>query len=193
MSRFLTSAAAAALVALSITLVATPAWAPNATSSITDTCDIGGGSNDIKTVTASYDAATDEIVVKMVLCTYADNKTTYRVYFDHRDTTNLDGDGIDDGPDTFDPNPVCVQTWDDRMAHKGTDDRGPGTIDVFGDTLTYRVTVDELNPGLALGDTVLVWADTRLKKVTDRAPNTESGDGCAKPEVAAEVLSLELR
>ena len=79
------------------------------------------------------------------------------------------------------------------MTHKGRKDSGPGTIDADGDTLTYRVAVDDLNPGLVFGATVLVSADTRLKKITDRAPNTESGDGCAKPEVGAEVLFLILR
>ena len=159
---------------------------------ITDSCDVGGGSNDIEAVTASYDAGTDEIVVVVVLCSDADDRTNYQVYFDHQDTTDLDGDGIDDGPDTLDPNPDCVTTFDDRMAHKGRKDRGPGMIDVFGSTLTFRVGVDELNPFLGLGDTVLIWADTKLKNVTDKAPNTESGDGCDKPEVASEVISLEL-
>ncbi len=51
---------------------------------------------------------------------------------------------------------------------------------------------DELNPFLGFGDTVLIWTDTKLKKDTDKAPNTESGDGCATPEVASEVISLEL-
>ena len=159
----------------------------------TDTCDIGGGPNDIETVTASYDAATDAIVVEIGLCTDADNRTKYWVYFDHQDTTNLDGDGIDDGPDTLDPNPGCVQTWDDRMAHHGTEDGGPGTIEVDGDTMTYRVDVDELNPGLELGGTVLIWTGTKRRKVTDNAPTTEWGDRCAKPEVASEVIYLELR
>ena len=92
----------------------------------------------------------------------------------------------------LDPNPDCVTTFDDRMAHKGRKDRGPGIIDVIDNTLTYSVAVDELNPLLGLGDTVLIWADTKFKKVSDRAPNTEAGDGCAKPEVASEVISLIL-
>ena len=71
-----------------------------------DTCDIGEGPNDIETVTASYDGDTDEIVVEMFLCVDADNRTSYRVYFDHQG-------GIDDGPDTLDPNPGCERTWDD--------------------------------------------------------------------------------
>jgi len=160
---------------------------------IADSCDVGGGPNDIETVTASYDAGTDEIVVVVVLCSDADDRTNYQVYFDHQDATNLDGDGIDDGPDTLDPNPDCVATFDERMVHKGRKDRGPGIIDVAANTLTYSVAVDDLNPSLELGDTVLIWADTKFKKVSDRAPNTESGDGCVKPEVASEVISLVLR
>ena len=160
--------------------------------SITDTCDVGGGPNDIETVAASYDDGSDEIVVEMSLCADADNKTSYRVYLDHLDATNLDGDDFDDGPDTLDPNPDCVRTWDDRMIHKGRKDAGPGAIDVDGDSLIFRVGVAELNPFLQLGDTVLIWTDTKLKKVTDKAPNTESGDGCPRPEVANEVISLEL-
>jgi hypothetical protein len=161
-------------------------------SSVTDTCDVGGGPNDIETVTASYDDGSGEIIVEMNLCAEADNKTRYTVYFDHQDTTDLDGDGVDDGPDTLDPNPDCVRTWDDRMVHKGMNDQGPGMIDVVGSTLTFRVGVPELNPFLELSDTVLIWTDTKLKNDTDRTPNTEPGDGCARPEVASEVISLEL-
>lgn len=160
--------------------------------SITDTCDIGVGPNDIETATTSYDGVADEVVVEIVLCADPENKTWYRVYFDYEDTTNLDGDGNDDGPDTLDLNPHCVRTQDDRMIHRGMQDRGPGMIDVLGSTLTFRVSVDELNPFPELGDTVLIWADTKFKNVTDKAPNTETGDGCARPEVTGEVLSLEL-
>ena len=78
------------------------------------------------------------------------------------------------------------------MTHKGMDDGGPGTIEVDGDTLTYRVAVDELDPGLVIGDNLLIWAGTKRRKVTDNAPTTEWGDRCTKPEVAIEVISLEL-
>ncbi len=171
-------------------LVLKPAAVPDPT--IDDACDVGGGPNDIKTVTASYDGDFDEIVVVMDLCDVVDNRTSYQVYFDHEDTTNLDGDGIDDGPDTLDPNPDCVDTWDDKMTHKGGNDSGPGAINVDGNTLTFRAGVVELDPFLMSNDTVLIWTDSKLKNVTDKAPNTEPGDGCAKPEVAGEVLSLEL-
>ena len=153
--------------------------------SVTDTCDVGGGPNDIETVTASYDVGTDEIIVEMVLCADADDSAKYQVFFDHED-------GVDVGPDTLEPNPDCVRTWDDRMTHKGRNDLGPGMIDVFGKILTFRVGVAELNPLLGPDDSVLIWADTKLKNVTDKAPNTESGDGCNKPEVASELLSVTL-
>ena len=100
--------------------------------------------------------------------------------------------GIDDGPDTLDANPDCVRTWDDRVMHKGGHGQGPGMIDVFGSTLTFRVGVDELNPFLGLGDTVLIWTATKFQQDADRTPNIETGDGCAKPEVSSEVISLEL-
>jgi len=63
---------------------------------------------------------------------------------------------------------VAYEAWDDKMTHKGRKDRGPGMIDVLGNTLTFRVGVDELDPFLVSGDTVLIWADTKLKKVTDK-------------------------
>ena len=152
---------------------------------ITDTCDVGGGANDIDTVSVSFDDGSDEIVVEMVLCADADNRTRYQVFFDHEG-------GTDDGPDTLDPNPHCVRTWDDRMTHKGRNDRGVGMIDVVGNILTFRVAIDELNPNLGAGDTVLISTASRLKNVTDQAPNVEAGDGCDRPEVASEVISLEL-
>ncbi len=65
-------------------------------------------------------------------------------------------------------------------------------IDVVGITQTFRVGVAELNPFLGPDDTVLIWANTKLKNVTDSAPNRESGDGCDKPEVINEVLPLIL-
>ncbi len=78
------------------------------------------------------------------------------------------------------------------MSHKGSHDRGPGMIDVLGRTLTFRVGVHELIQGLGVDDTVFVWTDTKRGNVTDNAPNTESGDGCPKPQVAFEVLLVVL-
>jgi len=157
-----------------------------------DSCDVGGGPNDIENVMVSYNATTDEIVVQMILCADVDQKTRYQVYFDYQDTTNLDGDGVDDGPDTLDPNPDCVRTYDERIVYRNGNARGPGIINQIGNTLIFSVTIDELDPGLELGDTVLIWTDTKAKNITDKAPNTESGDDCEKPQVAGEVITLTL-
>jgi len=70
----------------------------------------------------------------------------------------------------------------------------PVLVAVGSEPVSAVVTalVGDLNPVLALGNTVYIWADTQFKGINDRAPNTESGDGCPKPEVANEVLSVIL-
>ena len=146
-----------------------------------DICDIGGGGNDIDTLSASYDIGLDEITVDMLLCAAPGGGTKYRVHFDHTApfATDLDrnGDQVVDASD------FCVTTSRDTMmrrSHKGRDkDTGPGDIDADTNTLTFKVLVDDLNPSLALGATVYIWADTQHQGINDRAPNTESGNGCA--------------
>lgn len=159
-----------------------------------DTCDIGGGGNDIDTLSASYDIGSDEITVDMLLCSAPGGGTKYRVHFDHTAPFATDADR--NGDQTVDGSDFCVTTSDDTMmrrSHKGNDkDTGPGIISADTNTLTFTVPVDDLNPSLALGDTVYIWADTQHKGIKDRAPNTEGGDGCAKPEVLGEVLALVL-
>ena len=78
------------------------------------------------------------------------------------------------------------------MGQQGRRDHGPGTIDVFENVFTFRVGVHELDPFLGSEDTVLIWTESKHGEVTDRAPNIESGDGCARPEVAIEVIPLVL-
>ena len=164
---------------------------------VVDGCDVGSGPNDIHTLSASFDAVTDEITVKMLLCddpNQQSNRTKYRVHFDHTapffDDDDRNGDGV------VDANDFCFSTSDDTMRrrlHRGSNkDTGPGIIDEDGNTLTYTVAVADLDPLLALGDTVYIWADTRFKGINDRAPNTEGGDGCSMPEVEYEVLALSL-
>ncbi len=46
--------------------------------------------------------------------------------------------------------------------------------------------------GVFPGDDVEVWADTEMKGIADRAPNTNGDDGCAKPQEEEELLSIEL-
>ena len=126
----------------------------------------------------------------MELCAPPDKQTKYRVHFDHTppffDDADRNGDGV------VDLNDVCATTSDDGMKRFKGKDTGPGSITLINNTLTFEVPVDDLNPMLALGDTVYIWADTQFKGINDGAPNKESGDGCPKPEVAGEVISLEL-
>ena len=144
----------------------------------------------------------------MKLCDSLDDRVKYRVRFDHTapffNNTDRNGDGINpaDDPDDLD---FCFTTSDTgmmhrkvrgtgpgRMMHRKVRDTGPGSIDMEGDTLIFRVAVDELSPRLAQGDTVYIWADTQHKGILDQVPNRGSGDGCAKPSVPGEILPLTL-
>jgi hypothetical protein len=54
------------------------------TVTVTDACnDAGGGSQDILSLTATFDAATNMIHVALELCNKPDNQTKYQVLFDH--------------------------------------------------------------------------------------------------------------
>ena len=46
--------------------------------------------------------------------------------------------------------------------------------------------------GVFAGDDIEIWADIQSNGVADRAPDTNGGDGCAKPQEEAEVLGIEL-
>jgi len=180
------------------------AWAGTAMAAVTnnDTCELGENANDINKVTASYDASSDAIVVEMALCGDSlapawqsiYSKTKYRVHFDHTAPFAVDADR--DGDGIVDEDDFCATTSDDTMMHRvhknATKDTGPGIIWVDSNTLTYTVPVVELSFSLGISDTVYIWADTQWKSINDRAPNTESGDGCSKPEVASEALALTL-
>jgi hypothetical protein len=125
-------------------------------------------------LSASFDAATDLITVEMKLCDSLDDGVKYRVRFDHTapffNNTDRNGDGINpaDDPDDLD---FCFTTSDTGMMHRKVRDTGPGSIDMEGDTLIFRVAVDELSPRLAQGDTVYIWADTQHKGILDQVPN----------------------
>ena len=145
-------------------------------------------------MTATFDDANDKITVVLDLCGNTDNKTKYRIHLDH--TAPFAGDSPIDCPDNPDPD-LCCTTSDDTMmtrVHRNSSkDTGPGMITVIGDKITYMVTLAELGLDPQQGDTkVLIWADTHFQGISDRAPNTEWGDGCAKPESLTEVLELSL-
>jgi len=160
-----------------------------------DGCDNGDDPNDIKTIKAFFDDGTGEITVEMILCSdpsQPNNKTKYRVRFDH--TAPFFDEADRNGDQVVDANDICFNTADDTMAFgrkKATNKiMGPGLVDVNAKPLTFRVAVNDL--GLTLGYTVFIWAETQLKSIKDRAPNTVSDDGCSKPEADAEVVALTL-
>lgn len=158
-----------------------------------DGCDVGIGGNDVDTVLASSDGAS--IFVDLTMCAAIDPKVKYRVHFDYTDQTNQDADDTDEAPDTPD-NTDCQTTSDDMMMRRGNKDTGPGMITSDTDmVLWYEVDYAELTQNgasLGPGDQLLIWVDTQFKGINDRAPNTESGDTCSKPQVIGEVLNLTL-
>ncbi len=77
---------------------------------------------------------------------------------------------------------------------------GPGTVDdtTFSDVLVFTVPYaglldDQETPvAVATDDVVHLWVDVQQKGICDRAPNTDDTDGCAKPEIPDEVISIKL-
>ena len=60
---------------------------------IGDLCDVGGGMNDIKSLSATYDAYIDEIAVDMTRCNdlgQPGNSGKYRVYFEYTTPFTID-------------------------------------------------------------------------------------------------------
>jgi hypothetical protein len=159
---------------------------PGGAVTVNDGCgDAGNGSQDIASLTATFDATTETIHVDLVLCAAPDDATKYRVRVDHTapffDDDDRNGDGV------VDANDVCATTWDSGMQRQGTKHTGPGTSTVDGATLHYAVSLAALNPE---GDTVFIWADTQATGIVDRAPDTDASAGSAAPEDAGEVLAL---
>jgi len=171
-----------------------------------DTCEVGGGADDIYNLAAIFDdngnsdPTDDEIVVEMRLCDDpTGTRTKYRVHFDHTPPLfSVDGTTEDrNGDSNIDEDDFCATTSDDTMMRRRNKDTGPGIIEFVEDAgmffLIYTVLVDDLNPSLLLDDTVYIWADTQLKGIIDRAPDTDAlSDDCAKPEVETEVVALTL-
>jgi len=162
---------------------------------IVDGCDDGiPDPADIEKLTATFDGGTGKITVVLDLCGNTDTQTKYRIHLDH--TAPFAGDSPIDCRGDSDPD-LCCTTSDDTMmtrVHRGsTKDTGPGMTSVSGDMITYMVTLAELGlDANMLPPEILIWADTQFKGISDRAPNTEWGDGCAKPESSTEVLALSL-
>ncbi len=161
---------------------------------ISDPCgDAGGRGNDIKKITASSDGT--NIIVIVELCVNAEVNTKYSIRIDHKDPNDLDNDIEMNEPDTLiNNNKGCLETFDSTKIHwiyqPIEENTGTGIIDLIGNVLTYTVTYKEL--GLSSGDKVLLWVETSYLGIHERVPNTDSTDGCSKPELPKEVISLTL-
>ncbi len=161
---------------------------------VSDPCgDAGGRGNDIKKITATSDGT--DIMLTVGLCANAVVYTKYLIHIDYKDPNDLDNDLETNEPDTLiDNNLSCLTTSDVTKMHgihkQINKDTGPGTIDLVGNVLTYTVSYAEL--GLTSGDNVLLWAETNYIGIHERVPNTDSTDGCSKPQFSEEVISLKL-
>ena len=147
---------------------------------VADDCKEGNLAFDVDTVAVTSDG--NNITVVVVLCQNADDRTKYRLHLDYQDLNVILSDG----------NQSCVTTSDDTMMLRGNRETGPGDIVNPSDsnTITYTVSYAEL--GLVGGDPILVWVDTQYKGIKDRAPDTNSGDGCSKPQILDEVIQHTL-
>ncbi len=68
--------------------------------------------------------------------------------------------------------------------------RDTGTVTLEKYLIVYKARYKDF--GIFAGDDLEVWADIQSNGVADRAPDTNGGDGCAKPQEEAEVLGIEL-
>jgi hypothetical protein len=161
---------------------------------VSDPCgDAGGRGNDIKKITATSDGT--DIMFTVELCANAVAYTKYFLHIDYKDPNDLDNDLETNEPDTLiDNNLSCLTTSDVTKMHgihqQINKDTGPGIIDLVGNVLTYTVSYAEL--GLTSGDDVLLWVETYYIGMHERAPNTDSSDGCSKQQFSEEVISLTL-
>ncbi len=132
----------------------------------------------------------------------------YRLHIDHKDPAGgRYGDEHVFEPDDEDGLDDCETSDDDGVmyrVHKNGRKRvyGPGTVAYVDgslrDTLTFNVPYaglldDQETPAAVATDNVVhLWVDIQQKGICDRAPDTDDTDGCAKPEISAEVISIKL-
>jgi hypothetical protein len=146
----------ATLIGLWVIGWGSPARTWGSTVTVTDACnDAGGGSQDILSLTATFDAATNMIHVALELCNKPDNQTKYQVLFDHTtpffETDDRNGDGVVDAKDfCFNTAEAGPQLWRGKTT-------GPGVIQVDAATIHFSVSVAALNPDLQPGDTIFLW------------------------------------
>jgi hypothetical protein len=180
------------LVLTTVLLLAIPAIArePAAANPVSDVdgcgdAGPGGASQDVADLSATYDADTDRIAVRMQLCGPVDDGTKYQVLFDAFPPVAWD-------------NPHCLETSDASINFKPGREvpvTGPGSVRVeTGDSgpATLVFEMDTWNLALVPGDRVGIWSRVHRRNAGDRAPDTDGTDDCGEPQVAEEVLLLAL-
>ncbi len=136
--------------------------------------------------------------MEMALCGTPVKGAKYRVHFDYKDEFSSAR------------NPSCRTTSDTIAVHAGgtaaarnggpvaitvdkttaTQARDTRTVTLEKYSIVFRVRYKDL--GVFAGDDLEIWADIQSNGVADRAPDTNGGDGCAKPQDEEEVLGIEL-
>lgn len=146
---------------------------------IQDGCEVGGGGNDIQAIQSHYEPDKDRIVVTLRLCDKAKPKATYRVHLDH--AAPFVG--------RVRTQPGCVSMADSVVAHSPTGHRGVGTSRIDGNLIRFVVPLDKLHVASPKSQPMIaLWATSSLGGTEDRAPNRETGDGCAEPRATTETL-----
>lgn len=173
---------AGAAAALAATASAVPAAATQNTVNIRliqDGCDVGGRGNDIQAIQSHYEPDKDRIVAVLRLCDEAKPRATYRLHLDH--AAPFVGKATAPAG--------CVPMADTVVAQTPNGHRGPGTSEIRGNTVRFVVPLGKLGVAKPKDQPmVALWATSTQGSTEDRAPNRESGDGCAEPQVATETL-----
>lgn len=189
------------VAALTLIALASPATAYHGTEDIDGCGDAQTKGTDILALSVVSKSTTGDdgwITVEMALCGAPVKGAKYRVHFDYKDEvasarnpacrTTSDTIAVHTGgaAETKNGGPVAITVDKTTVTHS----RGTGTVTLEKYSIVFRVRYQDL--GIFAGDDLEVWADIEMKGIADRAPNTNGGDGCAKPQEGAEVLGIEL-
>ena len=175
------------LLGAAVAMAAGAAWATPASANnepvntrlIQDGCDAGGRGNDIRSIQSHYEPGKDRILVTLRLCDEAKARATYRLHLDH--AAPFVGKTRSQGG--------CATLSDTVVAQTPRGHRGIGSSKLVGNEVRFVVPLDKLGVGTPKQQPLIgLWATSTLGSVEDRAPNRETGDDCAEPQVATETL-----
>ena len=193
----------AAVAALALIALASPAAAYHGAVDVDECGDAPTKGADILAFSVDSKGTSGEdgwITAAMALCGVPVKGAKYRVHFDYKDefasgrntacrtTSDTIAVYANGAAEAKNDGPVAITV--DKTTMIKTRATGPGTVTLERYSIVYRVRYKDL--GLFAGDDLEVWADIQSNGATDRAPNTNAGDGCAKPQDEEEVLGIEL-